>query len=73
MNNFNFGDFFRQYKWRIICIALGILFAVLIFTLGFWRTLLLFAITMACFFIGKWLDEGGESIGAFFARLFAKK
>ena len=40
----DFFAFCRLYKWRIISVCFGILFTILIFTIGFWRTLLLFAI-----------------------------
>jgi uncharacterized membrane protein len=70
----NFSDFFKQYKWRIVCICFGILFAILIFTIGFWRTLLLFAIVGVCFVLGKALDEGGGGrISRAFSEIFTKK
>ena len=47
-----FRQFLKEYKWRVIGIAGGILLAVLIFTIGFWRTLLLTAITALCYFAG---------------------
>ena len=47
-----FRQFLKEYKWRVIGIAGGILLAVLIFTIGFWRTLLLTAITALCYFVG---------------------
>lgn len=56
-----FFAFLRLYKWRIISVCFGILFAILIFTIGFWRTLLLFAIVGAAYFIGTLLDEGGRA------------
>ena len=45
----NFFEFWNQYKWRILSVALGIVFAMLLFTIGFWKTLLLFVIVGAAF------------------------
>ncbi len=69
----DFMEFFRKYKWRVIGVALGVVFAALIFTIGFWRTLLLLVIVGIAFFIGTLLDEGGrERVGDFFRGLFHK-
>ena len=47
--------------------------AVLIFTIGFWRTLLLTAITALCYFVGCILDKGGkEGLQEALSRLFRK-
>ena len=43
-----FRQFLKEYKWRVIGIAGGILLAVLIYTICFWRTLLVNAITYLC-------------------------
>lgn len=60
---------FEKYKWRIIGIAFGVLIAILIFTIGFWRTLLLGVIVGVCFFIGRMLDNGSaEELKAFFTK-----
>ncbi len=48
----------EKYKWRIIGVAFGLLVAILIFTIGFWRTLLLGIIVGVCFFLGRILDNG---------------
>ena len=48
--------------------------SILIFTIGFWRTLLLFAIVGIAYFIGTLLDEGGRTrVKDFFAGLFQRK
>ena len=66
-----FRQFLKEYKWRVIGIAGGILLAVLIFTIGFWRTLLLTAITALCYFVGCILDKGGkEGLQEALSRLF---
>lgn len=66
-------DFFKKYKWRIIAVTVGVIFTALIFTIGFWRTLLLLVIVGIAYFIGTLLDEGGrERVKAFFRGLFHK-
>ena len=68
-----FRQFLKEYKWRVIGIASGILLTVLIFTIGFWRTLLLIAITALSYFVGCMLDKSGkEGPEEFFSRLFRK-
>ena len=68
-----FRQFLKEYKWRVIGVAGGILLAVLIFTIGFWRTLLLTAITALCYFVGCILDKGGkEGLQEALSRLFRK-
>lgn len=66
-----FTEFFKKYKWRILLVAFGILFTILIFSIGFWRTLLLFAIVAVCLLFGTLLDQGGrERVRQFFSALF---
>lgn len=68
-----FRQFLKEYKWRVIGIASGILLTVLILTIGFWRTLLLIAITALSYFVGCMLDKSGkEGLEEFFSRLFRK-
>ena len=50
----------KEYKWRVIGIVAGIVLAILLFTIGFWRTLLLFALVAVCYVIGRHLDNGGK-------------
>lgn len=60
---------FEKYKWRIIGVAFGLLVAILIFTINFWRTLLLFLIVGICFYVGRMLDNGSaEELKAFFRK-----
>ncbi len=64
----------KEYKWRIIGIAAGIVLAILLFTIGFWRTLLLLALVAVCYVIGRHLDNGGkEELDKAIGRLFSKK
>lgn len=61
--------FFEKYKWRIIGVAFGLLIAILMFTIGFWRTLLLALIVGVCFYVGRILDSGSaEELKAFFKK-----
>lgn len=69
-----FVTFCKQYKWRILGVFGGILFCILVFTINFWRTLLLSIVVGLGYFIGTLLDEGGRSrVGEFFAQLFGRK
>ncbi len=69
----DFLDFIRRNKWKILLVALGVLFTILVFTINFWRTLLLFFIVGVCYIIGSLLDEGGrQRLADFFSRLFHK-
>lgn len=68
-----FMSFCKQYKWRILGVAIGLLFCILVFTINFWRTLLLSLVVGVCFYFGTLLDKGGRSGAAeFIARLFRK-
>ena len=64
----------KEYKWRVIGIVAGIILAILLFTIGLWRTLLLFALVAVCYIIGRHLDNGGkEELDKAIGRLFSKK
>ena len=56
----NFFEFWNQYKWRIISVLFAIVFAAFLFTIGFWKTLLLFVLVGIAFFIGTLLDDRYE-------------
>lgn len=69
----NFLAFCKQYKWRILGVIGGVLFCILVFTINFWRTLLLSAVVGVFYFLGSLLDEGGRArVAEFFSRLFGK-
>ncbi|OQB25214.1 MAG: hypothetical protein BWY11_00544 [Firmicutes bacterium ADurb.Bin182] len=73
MNRDGFSDFIRRHKWCVICVSLGLLFTILVFTINFWRTLLLFAITGLCFLFGTLLDKGGlDGVKDFFEKLLPR-
>ena len=64
----------KEYKWRVIGIASGIVLAILLFTIGLWRTLLLFALVAVCYVVGRHLDNGGkEELDKAISSLFRKK
>ncbi len=64
-------EFFNKYKWRILSVLFGIIFCILVFTINFWRTLVLFVIVAVAYFIGALMDEGGRSrVREFFRSLF---
>lgn len=70
----NFFEFWNQYKWRIISVLFAIVFAAFLFTIGFWKTLLLFVLVGIAFFIGTLLDEGGcARVGDFFRSIFKNR
>lgn len=67
-------EFFQKYKWRVIGVVFAIIFTVLVFTINFWRTLLLFVIVGIAYFIGTLMDEGGRGrVKEFFRSLFGPR
>ncbi|MEN6634882.1 MAG: DUF2273 domain-containing protein [Clostridiaceae bacterium] len=69
-----FLEFVKNHKFTVLFVALGLVLAILFFTIGFWRTLLLLVILALCFLIGYLLDQGGpDGIKEFFNKLFSKK
>lgn len=55
-----FIRFLNEYKWTIVCALIALVFVILIFTINFWRTLLLAAIVTAGIFTGLALDKKGS-------------
>ena len=69
----NFKEFCEQHKWTIVLVVVGLLLAVLLITIGFWKTLLLFVILFVCFVVGVLMDKNGpEGVKTFFQSLFSK-
>lgn len=69
-----FSEFVKAHKFAILFAAIGILFAILFMTIGFWRTLLLIVLVGVCFFIGFLIDQNGvDGLRAFFSKLFSSK
>ncbi len=68
-----FWAFVKEHKFTAILLVIGFVLAILFFTIGFWRTLLLTLIFALCFFLGYLLDKGGlEGVKNFFKKLFTK-
>ena len=69
-----FLEFVKTHKFTVLFVLIGLLLAILFFTIGFWRTILLAVILAVCFLLGYLLDKSGlEGIKEFFTKLFAKK
>lgn len=67
-------EFYRAHKFAIIFVAIAIVLCILFFTIGFWRSLLLFVIIGVFFLIGFLLDQNGiEGVKDFFKKLFSSK
>ena len=72
--NGSFLEFIREHKFTILLVLIGLILSILFFTIGFWRTILLFVILAVCFLLGYLLDKSGpEGIKEVFNKLFAKK
>ncbi len=67
-------EFVKNHKFTVLFVLIGLILAILLFTIGFWRTILLFIILALCFLLGYLLDQNGwEGIKEFFSKLFSKK
>lgn len=58
--------FLSEHKWAIILAAAGILYVLLCFEIGFWRTLLLTVVAGVCVYVGAMLDKkknGKDKLG----------
>ncbi len=68
-----FWEFVKKHKYTVLLVLAGLVLTILFFSIGFWRTILLFLILALCFFLGYLLDQGGpEGIRDFFTKLFSK-
>lgn len=68
-----FLEFVKKYKFTILLCLLGLVLAILFFTIGFWRTLLLVVILALCFLVGYLLDQSGpDGVKSFLNKLFSK-
>jgi uncharacterized membrane protein len=68
-----FWAFVKEHKFTAILLVIGFILAILFFTIGFWRTLLLALILAVCFLFGYLLDQGGiEGVKDFFTKLFSR-
>lgn len=53
-------DLWEKHRGKIFGLLAGLLFGLLVLTLGFWRTLLVGLFMAAGFVIGKRIDEKGD-------------
>lgn len=66
--------FVNAHKWTVSCVALGLLCAVLLLTIGFWRTLLLYLVVGCSFALGRELDKRGSGrIKSLLQKVFSKE
>ena len=49
-------SWFSDHKWACICGVVGVLYVLLWFEIGFWRTILLTIAAAICVFIGSLID-----------------
>lgn len=64
-------EFIKQYRWTILLIGAGLLLAILLMTIGFWKTILLAVIIAVFGLFGYLMDRGGpEAVKSFFSALF---
>lgn len=67
-------QFVRTHQWTVTLVIAGIVLSVLLFTIGLWRTLLLFAIVGVAGYFGMMLDRNGsDGVVRFFRDLFGRK
>lgn len=52
-------EIFKNYKWEIVGGFIGLVIALLLFTIGFFKTLLLIIFTIGGCFIGGYLYRTG--------------
>ena len=66
-------EFLENHTWTAILAVAGLILAVLILTVGFWKTVLLLALVAVFALAGAAMDrDGGESARNFFQNLFHK-
>lgn len=68
-----FLEFLKKYKFTLLLCLLGLILAILFFTIGFWRTMLLLVILALCFLVGYLLDQSGpDGVKNFINKIFKK-
>lgn len=68
-----FIKFCKENKWAVAMSAAGLVAVILMFSIGFFRTILLVAVVAVCFFLGYLMDKGGiEAVKNFFRNLFSR-
>lgn len=70
----NLRNFWDDHRYAILLVVFGLILTILLITIGFWKTLLLFVIVGVCLLIGILLDRGGVAeVKRFFTEPFRKK
>ncbi len=64
--------FLSRYKGRVAGVIIAAIICVLIFTIGFWATLLISVIVAAGYFIGKAADTG-DNMGERVAQMLERR
>lgn len=66
-------ELIKEYRWTVILAVAGLVLTILLFTIGFFKTLLLFAVVGVCVVLGLTLDrEGIDGVKALFGKIFKK-
>ncbi|MDO4663005.1 MAG: DUF2273 domain-containing protein [Tissierellia bacterium] len=65
----DFRKFWGIYKHRVISLALALITAICLLSLGFWRTLLIWIVMLIGYAIGAWKDRDIKFL-KFFSKLF---
>lgn len=67
-------EYAAEHRYAVLLGVAGLVVVILWLTIGFWRSLLIFAVVGACVFLGRLLDQGGWSaVRAFFDRILPKR
>ncbi len=59
------GRLFLRYFWRLVFGATGLVLGLLWATFGLVKTLLIVAMVILAWLLGKWMDEGRPDAGLF--------
>ena len=65
-------DWIKSHQGKVIGGVAGLLVAILILTINFWRTLLLFTLIGLGVYLGSYLDHGNQ-LRAFMEKIFKTK
>lgn len=62
MERWSFIDFIKLHKGKIIGVIIGLLFGILVLTVGFWKSLFI----LVCIAIGLWIGGSFDNREKFF-------
>ena len=69
-----FLAFCKEHRFAILLTVIGLVIAIFLMTIGFWRTILLVFVVGLFLVLGVLLDKNGpEGVRDFFSKLFSKK